>query len=210
MALSTLNDILRAAKSRLVNMSMPTTRQQAMKKIADAKNWFRNRLKNKIYGKEDPEIETNTNYFGMISSRVVDPFGRLSFFIYQAENDAKLPYWDAAPLTLIYGEDNAHLYGLNFHYVHPMIRVKILSSLIDYMVNANNERAYLAVTYSKIKALSTHRYIRPCVKTYLKSNFLTPPIVIKPDSWHNAVMLPTAQWKRATNNRVWSASSQQF
>lgn len=206
--MANINDILQAAKSRL-SASIPKTKHQAIQAYTNAKNWFRNKLRNTIYGKEDSEIETNTNYIGM-QSRIIDPFGRLSFFIYQAENDEKLPYWDAAPLTLLYGEDDNHMYGLNFHYVHPMIRVKILSSLIDYMVNANNEKAYLAVTYRTMKALTAHRYIKPCVKTYLKTNFKTPPVVIKPEHWHNAIMLPTAQWKRASNNRVWRNSSQLF
>lgn len=199
---------LRAAQDRLMK-AIPKTRQQASQAFAQAKNWFRNKLKNAIYGKDDNELELQNNYIGM-QSRIVDPFGRLSFFIYQAEYDEKLPYWDAAPLTLMYNEDDEHMYGLNFHYVHPMIRVKILSTLIDYMVNANNERAYLAITYSAMKNLSTHRYIKPCIKTYLKSNFRTPPVVIKPEYWHQAIMLPTAQWKRASNNKVWRDSSQQF
>lgn len=203
-----INDILRAARGRIA-ASIPKTKQQTIQAYTNAKNWFRNKLQNVIYGKDDNEIEENTNYIGM-QSRIVDPFGRLSFFIYQAENDEKLPYWDAAPLTLFYGEDDAHMYGMNFHYVHPMIRAKILSGLLDYMVNANNERAYIAVTYKMMKSLSTHRYIKPCIKTYLKTNFRTPPVVIKPEFWHNAIMLPTAQWKRASNNQVWRNSSQKF
>ena len=207
MAISVI-DRLRTAKNKL-SAAMPKNRDELFQTAKNAKNWFRNKLKNLIYGKDDNEIEGGDRYSGM-RSRISDPFGRLSFFIYKAEYDKKLPYWDAAPLTLLYDEDAEHIYGLNFHYVHPMIRAKILSSLIDYMMNANTERAYLNVSLNRLRGLSTSRYIKPCLKTYLKSNFKTAPVVIKPEFWHNAIMLPTAEWQRSSNNRVWRDSSQQF
>ena len=205
MALS-IRDKLRAARDKI---AIPKDRQQAAQMFNRAKEWFKTRLRNLIHGKEDDEVEVLHSYAGM-KSKIADPFGRLSFFIYNAENDKKLPYWDAAPLTLLYGEDNDHIYGLNFHYVHPTIRAKILSSFIDSMLYANSERAYIAVTSSTMKALSNSRYIKPCLKTYLKSNFVTAPVVIKPEFWHNAIMLPTAQWTRASNSKVWKDSASKF
>ena len=196
----------------LARIKIPDSIQSAMQGMKDAKAWFKQKLSNILQGKKDDEVEDyglETSYRGM-KSNVKDPFGRMSYFIYQAEHDKKLPYWDMTPLSILYDEDAEHFYGLNLHYVHPMIRASILRSLVNHMMNANSEKAFLRISYNIIKTLSTNKYIKPCIKTYLKSNFRTPPVVIKPDYWHKAIMLPTANWVRASNSRVWTKSSQMF
>lgn len=178
-------------------------------KVRAAKDWFVTRLRRAIHGDPDDDIDKpaqrGTAYAGM-KSGIVDPFGRLSFFVYQAEYDAKLPYWDAAPLTLLYAEDMTHLYGINLHYVPPRIRAKILESLKDRLRDAKDQRAYFDVSYSLLRGLSTVSMIRPCVKTYLKSHLKITPQVLKPDAWHKAILLPTARWQKATSSRVWRDS----
>lgn len=198
--------------SALAKIKMPDSIQKAMQGMRDARAWFKQKLSNILQKKKDDEVEgygLEISYKGMRSD-IVDPFGRMSYFIYQAEYDEKLPYWDQTPLSILYNEDAEHFYGMNLHYVHPMIRVSILRSLVDHMMNANTEKAYLQISYNIIKRLSTNKYIKPCIKTYLKKNFRTPPVIIKPEYWHKAVMLPTATWVRASNNKVWRQSSQMF
>ena len=194
-----------------IKFSFPKTRDAIFQSVAKAKEWFKERLRRLVRGINDPETENmnSSSYRGM-KSEVKDPFGRLSYFIYTAEFDKQLPYWDKTPLTIMYNEDKDHMYGLNFHYVHPKIRALILESLLDKLVKANKPDAYFDISYALIKALSTSKYIKPCLKTYLKSNMNTMPIVLKPEAWQNAIMLPTATWQKSSDRKVWNDSAKMY
>lgn len=191
-------------KDKLKGVSLRSISNQ----IQNAKDWFIARIRKAIRGEPDDEIDTGRGIgaYGSMKSDIQDPFGRLSFFIYKAKYGETLPYWDADPLTLLYNEDAEHLYGINLHYVPPRIRAKILESLMSYLKSARTPKAYFDVSYSLLKGLSTASMIKPCVKTYLKSNLKTVPRVIKPESWHKAILLPTANWQKATSSRVWKDS----
>ena len=187
-----------------IKFKFPKTREEIFQSIEKAKEWFKERLRRLVTGRRDPETEHDelTSYSKM-RSEITVPFGRLSYFIYTAEYDKQLPYWDKTPLTIMYNEDKLHMYGMNLHYVHPKIRALILESLLDKLMLANKPDAYLDISYSVLQSLVTLKYMKPCLKTYLKKNMNSAPIILKPETWQKAIMLPTATWQRASDRKVW-------
>lgn len=196
----------------LIKFKFPKTKTEIFQTIAQAKEWFKERLRRLIKGQRDPETEHQEaiRSYSDMTSYVTNPFGRLSYFIYKAEYDKQLPYWDRTPLTIIYNEDELHMYGINLHYVHPKVRALILESLLEKLMNANKPEAYLDVSYSIMKSLITLKYIKPCLKTYLKKNMQSKPIILRPETWQKAIMLPTATWERGTDRKVWTASARMY
>lgn len=192
--------------------NFPKSKDELFKSVSAAKDWFRERLRRLVKGQYDPETEHEeaVRSYAQMRSRVKNPIGRLSYFIYKAEYDEQLPYWDKTPLTIMYNEDRLHMYGMNLHYVHPKIRALILETLINKLIDANREEAYLDISYSTIQSLITMKYMKPCLKTYLKKNMLFMPVVLKPESWQKAIMLPTATWQRATDRKVWTSSAKTY
>lgn len=164
------------------------------KKTEVSRKWFDEKIKNYFAGKDDPEIYGKQNYNGISVRSFSTIFvGKLIYFHYLAKYRNILNYWDKYPLALIYKQDRTHLYGLNFHYVPPDIRFTILESLVNSVQFLPNDRAYFKLTYQKMSQLSTIKFIKPCVKTYIFKN-MTPPRVVKPQYWFNAIYLPNAQW----------------
>lgn len=191
--------------------NFPKTKEELFKSVTAAKEWFKERLRRLVKGQSDPETEgSKLASYDRMKGEAQDPFGRLSYFIYEAKFDEKLPYWDKTPLTIMYNEDNKHMYGMNLHYVHPKIRALILESLLEKLQKANKPEAYFDISYAILKNLSTLKYIKPCLKTYLKSQMSTAPVVLKPESWQNAIMLPTATWQRSSDKKVWNDSARMY
>lgn len=192
--------------------NFPKTKEELFKSVAAAKEWFRERLRRLVRGQSDPDTEHQEaiRSYNDMTSHVKNPLGRLSYFIYKAEYDKHLPYWDRTPLTIMYNEDKLHMYGMNLHYVHPKIRALILESLLEKLMDANKPEAYLDISYSIMQSLVTIKYIKPCLKTYLKKNMQSKPIILRPETWQKAIMLPTATWERGSDRKVWTSSAKMY
>lgn len=128
-------------------------------------------------------------------------------FAYDAKHKKTLPYWDASPLIFPFAEDGNYFYGINFHYLPVALRAKLMDSLYafitDESIPANTK---LQITYKILKAASAFKYIKPCVKMYLKSNVRSRLIEIPADYWEIALFLPTAEWQGPRSSEVYSDS----
>lgn len=178
----------------IASLRKPANLLEEKKKQYISAKWFREKIRNYKSGVYDEEIYGKNSYAGMtVRGFNVNYLGQICIFHYDAKYREVLPIWDRYPLSLIYNEDRLHYYGLNFHYVPPIIRFTILESLVNEVRFLPNDKAYFVATYEKMKKLQTIRYMKPCFKTYLK-NRMTPPKIIKPLYWFNAIYLPKAEW----------------
>lgn len=133
--------------------------------------------------------------------------GSMVFFFYSAKHKDTLPYWDTSPLSIIFGEDSDYFYGLNLHYISPLMRAVILEKLLQYADNDKlTARTKFKMTWETLKSFSELPIIKPCVKKYLKkqvkSNFLVIPLY---DAKY-IVWLPLENFRNASNQQVWEDS----
>tara|TARA_R110002126_G_scaffold93949_3_gene222309 strand:- start:2944 stop:3528 length:585 start_codon:yes stop_codon:yes gene_type:complete len=172
----------------------PRTRESRawfQKKAADLR-----RIDRKALMSEDPLKKTG--------SEIV---GHMYMYFYEAKNKDTLPYYDKFPLTIVAGPAEGGFYGLNLHYLPPVLRAKFLDSLLDVTNNSRyDETTKFNLSYKMLKRASKMKYFAPCFKHYLNSQVRSQFAKVSAPEYEIAVFLPTAQWSGATKNKVYSDS----
>jgi hypothetical protein len=130
----------------------------------------------------------------------------MQMFFYDPKHKDKLPYYDLFPLIVVVGPAEGGFYGLNLHYLPPILRAKMLDSLMDTANMKATDDAKFQITYKKLQAVSNLKYYEPCFKHYLtkhvKSKFAEVPM----PEWEIATFLPTAQFRKANSKKVYADS----
>ena len=125
--------------------------------------------------------------------------GHMYFFAYDAKFKDTLPYWDAAPLIIPISETPTTIMGLNLHYLPFQYRVPLMDALYGLLTNTTmDETTKLKVSYQILKSAAKYKYFKPCLKQYLKTNFMSKFIEVPVQYWETAIFLPVAQWKNAS------------
>ena len=85
----------------------------------ESREWFRKRLQRmRSVNRLDLQKETETS-----NSPVI---GSMSMFFYDPKYKDTLPFYDRFPLAVIVGPAPGGFYGLNLHYLPPILRAKML------------------------------------------------------------------------------------
>ena len=133
--------------------------------------------------------------------------GKLYMAHYDPKHKKTLPYYDTFPLVIPFHKYNDGFLGLNLHYLPPVLRAKLLDSLYETLNNDRfDEKTKLMINYSKLKALSEHKLMQPCIKRYLGAHFRSRFLKVPQESWTAAVFLPTERFVKSTKANVWAES----
>ena len=174
----------------------------------ESRAWFMNKAKNmrsinrQALIKEDPLIQRNAlknlSRTGLV--------GTMQMFFYDPKHKEKLPYYDLFPLIVVVGPAEGGFYGLNLHYLPPILRAKMLDALMETANMKATDDAKFQITYKKLQAVSKLKWYEPCFKHYLtkhvKSKFAEVPM----PEWEIATFLPTAQFRKANSKKVYADS----
>lgn len=132
--------------------------------------------------------------------------GTMQMFFYDPKTKDTLPYYDLFPLIIVVGPAEGGFYGLNLHYLPPILRAKMLDALMETANMKATDDAKFQITYKKLQAVSKLRFYEPCFKHYLtkqvKSRFAEVPM----PEWEIATFLPTAQFRKANSKKVYADS----
>jgi hypothetical protein len=132
--------------------------------------------------------------------------GTMQMFFYDPKHKEKLPFYDLFPLVIVVGPAEGGFYGLNLHYLPPILRAKMLDALMETANMKAGEDAKFQITYKRLQAISKLKYYEPCFKHYLtkhvKSKFAEVPM----PEWEIATFLPTAQFRKANSKKVYADS----
>jgi hypothetical protein len=171
--------------------------------VQSAKSWFRDRLK-----ELQKQSLKNVKMSDLRQRGKQSPFeGSMHTFLYKAKGDGKLPYWDRFPLVIAINQTSTHFMGLNLHYLNPQIRQRFLLNLMNIINNDNfNSTTKFRMTYDILQSAAKYRYFKPCIKQYIKQNVRSKINTIRPEQWHKAISLPTADFKGASVSEVWNDS----
>jgi hypothetical protein len=99
-------------------------------------------------------------------------------------------------------------YGINLHYLPPILRAKLLDALYETQVNGvvGNETTRMKFNYDLLASAARFRLFRPCFKRYLYNQAKSSLIYVPPEEWNMTVFLPTENFKKATKEEVWKDS----
>ena len=178
--------------------------------VRDARKWFKQEI---ITLLKDPSSTSHkrmskyTRRQPVMSLPKPGDIGKMFFYGYDPKTKGTLPYYDIFPLILmVRGLDNGW-HGLNLHYLPPKQREILILRLMENMSDTrldNNSR--LKLNYKMLSTIAKYRYFKPCFKRYLVSHTRTSVKPVPMRHWAKAILLPTANFKKAGMATVWSDS----
>ena len=168
-----------------------------------AREWYRNQA-----GKLTSNVSATRFERGM-ESRKTDSleFGQMYAFKYDPKMKKTLPYYDTFPLIFPIAIESDGFIGINFHYLPPILRAKLMDSLYSTLTNKKyDDTTRLRISYSILQSAAKFRYFKPTVKKYLRSHVRSSFLEINVNEWDMALFLPTESFRKADTGRVWEDS----
>lgn len=173
-----------------------------------AMQWFKEKgsqvksMGKKAFGKLKGFLSTTSS---------IEP-GQLVMFNYDPKWKKELPYYDTMPLIVVLGPSKVNpkaFLGLNMHYLSPKHRAAFFDKLVELGEVARNKpkKTRIKIQYTAVKAMSGAKFYKPTIKMYLRTHLKSRFTVIPRNEWEQALFLPTAQWKKASQNKIWSDSA---
>lgn len=136
----------------------------------------------------------------------VEP-GTMYMFRYDPKHKKTLPYYDVFPVVFPIKMEQDGFTGINFHYLPPAMRAKLMDSLYSITTDKRyDENTKILATYQLLQSASKFRYFKPTVKRYLNSFVRSPFLQINAVEWDIAIFLPVENFKKASKEDVWEES----
>lgn len=168
--------------------------------------WFRSKIR-ELAG---TQVDTHKLYENERPSHVSRPkLGRMYMMYYWPKTRDTLPYYDRFPLIIPFEMYRDSTLSIQLHYLRPITRIMLMDKLIDLASNQMMDaKTKLRVSYQILSNVSRYPEVAPTIKKHLFSHVKSRYILIEPDEWTIAMLLPTEQFKKATKQQVWSESAQ--
>ena len=172
----------------------------------DSINWFRTQATNTRNVNQSRLMrEESENLVSRLTNRSI---GRMYMFFYDPKHKDTLPYYDRFPLIFPFKMTPDGFYGLNLHYIFPMLRARLMDAFFDITNNkAFDDTTKLKLSYELLNASSKYRYFKPCVKRYLNSHVTSQFLYVDPSKWTMALFLPTEKFAKANKLDVFAESN---
>ena len=133
--------------------------------------------------------------------------GNMYMFFYDPKHKETLPYYDRFPLTIIVGPAEGGFYGLNLHYLAPVLSARFLDELLDITNNMKyDDTTKFKLSYDLLNRAAKFKYFKPCFKHYLTKHVKSQFSMVEAPEWEIATFLPTAQFEKATAAQVYRES----
>ena len=189
--MSFLDNLKKKVKSR--NDLTNETRKSA--------SWFRQKIK-ELGGKYRNQLSrTTAEKFYKSRDKVAGPrlFKMYSYF-YDPKTKDKLKYYDKFPLVLVMKIRPDGFEGINFHYLPPKLRARLMDEILEGHADKNGN---IKLRYQTAKNLRGSKILGHCYKRYLYSHVRSKFVRISGDELNVAIFLPTEKFVKASKNEVW-------
>lgn len=184
------------------NMQIAAFRAGIQPRTKESQDWFRRkanqmrRVNRSSIVKEEPIQQTG---------RFLP--GNMYMFTYDPKTKDKLPYYDTFPLIVAVEKAAGGFYGLNLHYLPPILRAKLLDALMDNLTNKKfDESTRFKINYRMLKAASKYKHFAPCFKHYLTSHVRSRFAEVQSPEWEIATFLPMANFQKSGKRAVYADS----
>jgi len=173
-----------------------------------ARDWYRSAAGKLMSNITPGTFEKRTDEARKVSSM---EFGYMYAFKYDPKMKKELPYYDTFPLIFPVRIDSDGFLGINFHYLPPILRAKLMNALYSTLTNKKyDDTTKVKISYSILQSASKYRYFKPMLKKYLRSHVRSQFLEIQVNEWDMAIFLPTESFRKADTGRVWEESRKQI
>ena len=151
--------------------------------------WFRKKAREMFRGRtvRNRRAIMNDELLDLKSRANSSPLGNMYMYYYDPTHKETLKYYDGFPLIIMLGPAPNGFYGLNLHYLPPVIRAKALDAILGN---------------GKVPA----KYLAPARKHYLTKHVRSRFALVEEPEWEIATFLPMADWKGITSDKVYKDS----
>ena len=184
------------------NLELQAFRAGITPRTKESREWFRKkanslrRINREALMKESPLQQTNQEIVGS-----------MYMFFYDPKHKETLPYYDKFPLVVVVGPAEGGFYGLNLHYLPPILRAQMLDALMGITTNTKfNKSTRFKMSYELLARTAKLKYFKPCFKHYLNEHVQSRFALVPALEWEIATFLPTAQFEKAGKNKIYSDS----
>jgi len=182
-------------------LELAAFRNQITPRTKESRAWFMKKAK-AIRGISREELMKEEP----ISSSGRRIIGSMQMFFYDPKHKETLPYYDTFPLVIVVKPAKGGFLGLNLHYLPPTLRAMFLDALMDNVTSKKSDDAKFDLTVRLLAGTSKLRYYEPCIKHYLNAHVKSKFAEVKAPEWEIATFLPTAQFQKASNTKVYADS----
>jgi len=173
-----------------------------------ARDWYRAAAGKLMSNISPGTFEKRTDEARKVSSM---EFGYMYAFKYDPKMKKELPYYDTFPLIFPVRIDSDGFLGINFHYLPPVLRAKLMNALYSTLTNKKyDDTTKVRISYSILQSASKYRYFKPMLKKYLRSHVRSQFLEVQVNEWDIAIFLPTESFRKADTGRVWEESRKQI
>ena len=169
--------------------------------VKKSQQWFTSQIRNFATAPTPQKLSTSGN----LTSTLMP--GNMYLFFYDPKGKDTLPYYDRFPLVLPFAKTPDGFLGLNFHYLPPILRVRLLDRLMVFKNTKDmSEKTKLKFTYSVISNAAKFDLSKPCIKRYISSHVRSRFSLITPEQWVTAMLLPVERFEKVNKEQVWRDS----
>jgi hypothetical protein len=169
-----------------------------------ARDWYRNQA-----GRVTGNITPSKAMRGADETQITSDmeYGLMYAFKYDPKMKKELPYYDTFPLIFPIRFEQDGFLGINFHYLPPILRAKLMDALYPNVTNRKfDATTRMKVSYAILQAASKYRYFKPTIKKYLRTHVRSQFLQIDATQWDIALFLPTESFRKSDTGRIWEDS----
>jgi len=167
----------------------------------EARNW----LRQKAAEVRNVNPKATITQGPLLTNRIIT--GEMYLFAYDPKTKEDLPYYDRFPLVFPFRKVKGGFYGINMHYLPPLLRAKLMDALYDTINNDKmDETTRLRINYRILQSAAKFRFFEPCVKHYLNNHVKSRFLKVDPTQWDVALFLPLERFAKASKLKVYADS----
>ena len=171
----------------------------------EARNW----LRQKAAEVRSVNPKATITQGPVLTNRIIT--GEMYLFAYDPKTKEDLPYYDRFPLVFPFRRVTGGFYGINMHYLPPLLRAKLMDALYDTVNNdAMDETTRLRINYRILQSAAKFRFFEPCVKHYLNNHVKSRFLQVDPTQWDVALFLPLERFAKASKLKVYADSKKKI
>lgn len=164
--------------------------------------WYQDMVKRLGAGRGNKTLQSDIGEFTG-SAQV----GSMYVFSYDPKLADVLPYYDTVPVVVPFRIVSDGFYGLNFHYLAPMLRTALLDRMIDLTASqplTNTTR--MSLTWRLLNNASRFPGVNTSVKRYLYSQIGSRLLKVYPKDWKKTILLPIDNFEKSSRTSVFRNS----
>jgi hypothetical protein len=188
------------------------SRSQIRLNSGEAKKWFQKKVR--ALGKVSPQRVLKDEAMEDASVAELNKTGAIGsmyMYFYDPKHKKTLPYYDRFPLTIVVGPAPGGFYGLNLHYLSPVVRARFLDQLMSLSpAKMTNKSRLNKLRYNLLQSTKKYKEFEPCYRHYLMPKVKTNLVRVPMTDWEIAIFLPTEQFAKVSKETVWRYSRKAY